>query len=194
MRNLPLALHALPLPTWVAPWLAARPSRIPLERDRARLAIDLACENVRRRTGGPFGAAVFELGSGRLLAAGVNLVRRSRTSVAHAEVLALSLAQQRLGTHDLGSHAPGCELASSAMMCAMCAGAVAWSGVRRVVTSASRADVERLLGFDEGPGHPVRELRRRGIEVRTGVERAASCRALAAYASSGGVLYSPTRR
>src|SRR5262245_11271934 len=43
-----------------------------------RLALALARENVIREGGGPFGAAVFELGTGGLVAAGVNSVVRLR--------------------------------------------------------------------------------------------------------------------
>jgi tRNA(Arg) A34 adenosine deaminase TadA len=102
-------------------------------------------------TGGPFGAAVFEEQSGRLLATGVNLVVAAGCSLLHAEVVALLLAQQRLGRFDLGGEGlPVCELVTSAEPCAMCFGAVLWSGVKSLVCAARREDVERL-GFDEGP-------------------------------------------
>ena len=116
-----------------------------------RLAVSLARENVRRGTGGPFGAAVFEARTGRLVAAGVSLVVPARWSGAHAEIVALALAQRALGTHDLGG--PGMaphELVTSVEPCAMCLGAVAWSGVRRLVCGAREAEA-RAIGFDEGP-------------------------------------------
>src|SRR5947207_4729259 len=46
--------------------------------------------------GGPFGAAVFETASGRLVAAGVNSVTRLQNCVLHAEVVAIMLAQHRV--------------------------------------------------------------------------------------------------
>ena len=86
----------------------------------------------------------------------------------------MSLAQKSLGSFDLGAPGlPACELVTSVEPCAMCAGAVLWSGVRRLVCGASSDDA-RAIGFDEGPKHPdwASELRRRGIEVVEGVLRA----------------------
>jgi tRNA(Arg) A34 adenosine deaminase TadA len=163
--------------------------------ERMRLAIDLAGRNVAAGTGGPFGAAVFEAESGRLLAAGVNLVVAARCSILHAEVVALILAQQYLGHFDLGGEGlPACELVTSAEPCAMCFGAVLWSGVRRLVCAAREEDV-RAVGFDEGP-KPVDwpgELQRRGIAVVRDVCRAEAVTVLKDYALGGGLVYNPRR-
>jgi len=153
--------------------------------------IELSRRNVATGSGGPFAAAVFEVNTGRLLAIGTNLVMASHCSAAHAEVLALSLAQQTLGGHDLGATGlPGCELVSSCEPCAMCIGAVAWSGVRRLVYAAHEADV-RAIGFDEGPKHPdwAGELRRRGVDVAAGPLRTEAAAVLASYRSAGGPIY-----
>ena len=58
------------------------------------------------------------------------------------------------------------ELVSSCEPCAMCLGATLWSGVRRLVTGATKADAE-AIGYDEGPVFPesYAHLERRGIEV-----------------------------
>jgi tRNA(Arg) A34 adenosine deaminase TadA len=163
--------------------------------ERMRLAIDMARRNVAAETGGPFGAAVFEAESGRLLAAGVNLVVVARCSILHAEVVALILAQQHLGRFDLGSEGlPAYELVTSAEPCAMCFGAVLWSGVRRLVCAAREEDV-RAVGFDEGP-KPVDwpgELQRRGIAVVRDVCRAEAVTVLKDYAHGGGLVYNPRR-
>src|SRR5262249_56117985 len=72
------------------------------DADKMALVIRLARENVAHGTGGPFGAAVFEIPSGRLVAAGVNSVTRLQNCVLHAEVVALMLAQQRVRSFTLG--------------------------------------------------------------------------------------------
>src|ERR687898_2864619 len=56
-------------PDWLAE-LAPPDLVIPDPAARVRLAVRLALENVERGTGGPFGAAVFEAATGRLVAAG----------------------------------------------------------------------------------------------------------------------------
>jgi tRNA(Arg) A34 adenosine deaminase TadA len=72
----------------------------------------------------------------------------------------------------------------------MCAGAIPWSGVVRVVTGALDADV-RAIGFDEGakPEAWAEALRERGIEVTEGVQREAAVAVLKGYAALGGTIY-----
>lgn len=152
-----------------------------LELVRANVAAD----------GGPFAAAVFERDSGLLIAAGANRVVPGRCSTAHAEVLALSQAQVKLGTHDLGADGlPAYELVTSAEPCVMCFGAVIWSGVRSLVCAAHSDDVE-AIGFDEGPrpGNWIEELEKRGITVATGLLREAARALLNDYYACNGTIY-----
>ncbi len=156
-----------------------------------RLAIDLARENVRRDTGGPFGAAVFDRDSGRLIAPGVNIVVPACWSGGHAEMVAFALAQQAFRTHDLGGHGmPFCELFSSTEPCAMCLGAAPWSGIRRLVCAAADEDARRV-GFDEGPKPDdwVAGLEQRGIAVRSGVLKNEAVAVLRDYADQGKPIY-----
>ena len=83
-------------------------------------------------------------------------------------------------------------LYSTAEPCAMCLGAIPWSGVNRVVCGARDADV-RAVGFDEGdkPVRWVEKFRRRGIAVTRDVRRAEAVGLLARYAAEGGVQYGP---
>lgn len=161
------------------------------DEDRMRLAIAVARRNVVAATGGPFGAAIFERGSGRIVAVGMNSVVRLGNSVLHAETLAFMAAQASLGSYSLASPgAPVHELFTSCEPCAMCLGATLWSGVKRVVCGAARADVE-ALSFDEGPVFPesYRYLEERGIEFCRGVLRDEAREVLEMYRERGGVIY-----
>jgi tRNA(Arg) A34 adenosine deaminase TadA len=190
---LPLVLPALRLPAWVAPFLRRQPRRFAGAEARMRLAISLAAENARRGTGGPFGAAVFERASGRLVAVGVNRVEPTGQSHAHAELLALALAQRARGTWDLAARGlPAHELVSSSEPCAMCFGAIPWSGVASLVCGARAADAE-AIGFDEGPkpARWVAALEQRGITVVRDVLRSEARARLAAYAAASRTIYVP---
>jgi tRNA(Arg) A34 adenosine deaminase TadA len=158
-----------------------------------QFAIELARRNIEQRTGGPFGAAVFEADSGRLVSVGVNLVEASKCSIAHAEMIAITLAQRAVGHYDLGA-AGDYELATSTEPCAMCLGAIPWSGLRRVVCAAHGEDAA-AIGFDEGakPADWIGELQKRGIEVARGVLRDQARALLRQYARSGGLIYNPSR-
>jgi tRNA(Arg) A34 adenosine deaminase TadA len=159
--------------------------------DRMRLAIALARANVERRTGGPFGAALFERDTGRLVAVGVNGVTRLNNSALHGEMVAFMMAQRRLGSFTLDTpHLPAHELVTSCEPCAMCLGAILWSGVKRVVCGAAREDAARV-GFEEGPVFPesYAYLERHGIAFVRGVLRQEAAAVLERYVREGGAIY-----
>lgn len=183
------------LPPWLEGALPERGRRFVGVADRMELAVELARRNVREGTGGPFAAGVFDRDGGVLIAPGVNVVVQERSSVLHAEIVALMLAQRRLGTHDLSAPgAPDCELVASAEPCAMCYGALPWSGVSRLVCGARSADA-REVGFDEGdkPADWTGALERRGVEVVRDVGREEARSVLRAYADAGGPIYNSRR-
>ena len=191
-----MSLHmycSMELPAWLESWVAAWPEELVTPEQRMRLAIALSAENVRHHTGGPFGAIVVEEHSNRLVGVGVNLVTTLELSIAHAEMVAISLAQSRIGNWNLGSETD-VQLVTSCEPCAMCFGAVPWSGVTSLVWGASREDAERA-GFDEGdkPQDWVKTLENRGIQTRGDVLREEAAAVLARYARREGSIYHPGR-
>ena len=178
---------AISMPEWLREIEAEyRGKRMEGDEEKIRFTIFLASENVRRKTGGPFGAAIFECGTEKLLACGINSVVPAKLSWAHAEMTAFSNAQNMLQTFDL----KGYILASSCEPCAMCLGATPWSGVEELIYGASREAAERV-GFDEGekPLNWHDALRRRGIAVRGPLLAAESEEPFRFYARSGGIIY-----
>ncbi len=178
------------LPEWLQRYVADT-EVIASVQGRMSFVIEAARRNVINRTGGPFAAAVFEKESGKLISLGVNLVTTENLSTLHAEMVALMLAQRALGSYDLGSpDLPEHELVTSTEPCAMCLGAIPWSGVVRVITGATDADA-RAIGFDEGAKMSQwREaLQERRIEVITEIKREAARDVLKTYVENGGHLY-----
>ena len=159
--------------------------------DRMRLSIELARQNVLRGTGGPFGAAIFERSSGVLLSVGVNSVVRLNNSTLHAEMLAIMMAEQRIGRYTLArSPSVSYEIVSSCDPCAMCLGAMLWSGVSRLVSGADRNDAT-ALSFEEGPVFPesYTYLEERGVTISRGVLRHEAAAVLELYRRQGGPIY-----
>lgn len=177
------------LPPWCDAFLAARPASLCSDEQGMALAIELALENVRQASGGPFAALVVDQASGQLVSAGVNLVTRSGLSIAHAEIVALSLAQRRQGDWNLAS-GPPLTLITTCEPCAMCFGAVPWSGVAAMVCGARKQHAEQA-GFDEGdkPGNWQDSLHQRGIDVRMDVLADSAAAIFDAYLASGGEIY-----
>jgi tRNA(Arg) A34 adenosine deaminase TadA len=179
------------LPGWVEEFLAKPETVYADVEERMRLVIELSWLNVDHDTGGPFGAGIFDLSTNRLVAPGVNLVTTANLSTAHAEMVAIMVAQRVVGHFDLGgARQPPYELVASTEPCAQCFGATPWSGVRRLVCGARDEDA-RAIGFDEGPKLPdwAEALEERGISVVKDTCRDEAAAVLRHYAESGGVIY-----
>jgi len=158
------------------------------DKDKMNFVLELANKNVEKKTGGPFAAAVFNGKTNELIAVGLNCVVDNNSSIAHAEVVALTMAQEKLKTYRLADEF---ILVSSAQPCVMCNGAVLWSGVKTLIYGASKEDVEEIVGFDEGPLHPhwIEEFKNRGIKVLGEISHEKSREALQLYKDKQGILY-----
>lgn len=181
---LPLQIH-LTLPPWIGE--VADESRSYLtDEERVGLAIELSRHNVERSHGGPFGAAVFNE-AGRLISVGVNRVVPQTCSVAHAEMMAYMIAQQRLAAFRLNEQGGRYILATSSQPCCQCYGATIWAGIDALLIGARSEDVEELTEFDEGPLPTdwIGELERRNIAVRRDILRAQARDVLSAYGATG---------
>jgi len=179
------------LPSWLQKYLIDVPEFFVTREERMRFAIGLSRKNIEYGTGGPFAAAVFDDNNGKLIAVGVNLVTSAGLSIAHAEMIALMQAQLILGCFDLGGTGmPRCELVTTTAPCAMCLGAIPWSGIRSLVCGARDEDA-RIFGFDEGSKRTdwISELEIRGINVVCDVLQDEAAAVIKDYNSKGGVLY-----
>ena len=105
-------------------------------------AIQLSIDNVRSGQGGPFGSAVVKAGA--IIAEGVNQVILTNDPTAHAEILAIRQACQKLGLFELKD----CELYTSCEPCPMCLGAIYWARLARVYFGNTAADAAEI-GFDD---------------------------------------------
>lgn len=172
-------------------------SELSSEISRMQFVLQLASWNVANKTGGPFAAAIFESDTGELVSIGVNRVVPSHCSIAHAEAVAIALAQQKLQSHDLADAGGKYELFASGQPCVQCFGMTWWSGVTRLVIGARSSDIERLTSFREGPlpDNWQSLLADRDplppIEVVQDVCRTEACEVLANYTKAGGDNYSP---
>ncbi|MBE6196039.1 MAG: nucleoside deaminase [Rikenellaceae bacterium] len=100
----------------------------------------------------PIGAVV--VAGDRVIGRGHNLVESLSDATAHAEMQALTAAASTLG----GKYLKECTLYVTVEPCVMCAGAIAWSQVGRVVWGAD--DPKRgHRCYSERIFHPKTELR-----------------------------------
>jgi guanine deaminase len=132
-------------------------------------AIALATANVTSGQGGPFGAVVVK--NGQALSACSNQVTATRDPTAHAEVLAIRMACNKLNDFQL----TGCVLYTSCEPCPMCLGAIYWARLDRVYFASTRNDAA-AAGFDDSFIYeelPLAPPKRRIAMLQLAVENAA---------------------
>ena len=78
----------------------------------------------------PVGAVIVR--EGRIIASGYNRTETDGDPTAHAEMIAIRQAAEKLG----GWRLPGCTLYVTLEPCSMCAGAIVWSRIERLVIGA----------------------------------------------------------
>lgn len=184
-----LKLKSIILPEWVAEEVYLG-QEVESEVARMEIAIRISFRQVIEGTGGPFGAIVCELDTGRVIGVGVNQVTNSQWSGAHAEFIAWTMAQETISSYDLGRD-NSVGLYSSAQPCVSCWGGMFWTGVSRLVYAATKHDVEQYAGFDEGPlpADWDMALAARGVSVQGEVLRHEAVKALQEYGRLGGECY-----
>ena len=121
-----------------------------------RRAIELAQKGVDAGTGGPFGAVVVR--DGTIIGEGCNRVTSTNDPTAHAEIVAIREACEKLNSFQLED----CTIYTSCEPCPMCLGAIYWARPKRMFFACTREDAARI-GFDD---HMIYEEIERPIEAR----------------------------
>jgi tRNA(Arg) A34 adenosine deaminase TadA len=105
-------------------------------------AIELSRQGMESGHGGPFGCVIV-LGDD-IIGEGSNEVTSSNDPTAHAEVVAIRAACEKLGTYQLND----CEVYTSCEPCPMCLGAIYWARPKRVVYANTRQEAA-AIDFDD---------------------------------------------
>ena len=103
-------------------------------------AIALSNKNLKTNDGGPFGACVVK--DGKIIGKGSNNVIKNNDPTAHAEIMAIRDACQKIKSYDL----TGCELYTSCYPCPMCLSAIIWANIKKVYYGNTKEDAENI-GF-----------------------------------------------
>lgn len=105
-------------------------------------AIALAKKGMDSNRGGPFGAVIVK--DGEIIGEGSNQVTSTNDPTAHAEIVAIRMACQKLGTFQLD----GCIMYTSCEPCPMCLGAIYWARPAALYYACTRMDAA-AIGFDD---------------------------------------------
>lgn len=140
---------------------------------------------------GPFLAAIIDE-NGKIIAKTANSVVAEGCSNNHAEMNAIKMAQNNLGTYDLSKY--NLSLYVTSEPCMMCLGGIMWSGIKAVYYGVPSKRVEEITGFDEGfKPNWFEEFKRRGITVYGNIEVEAGEKVLYDYVKTGKTVYQPER-
>lgn len=107
-----------------------------------REAIRASMAKMHANEGGPFGAVIVR--KDRIVGRGWNRVTAANDPTAHAEIVAIRDACQRLARFELED----CDLYTSCEPCPMCLAAIYWSRIKRVYYANTRRDAAKI-DFDD---------------------------------------------
>jgi tRNA(Arg) A34 adenosine deaminase TadA len=111
------------------------------ETERYLLATIELARQARANGNHPFGALLLDA-DGNVVLEAENTVLTSRDCTGHAETNLMRIASERFDPEFLSR----CTLYTSTEPCAMCAGAIYWGNVRRVVFALSQEEIRRITG------------------------------------------------
>lgn len=105
-------------------------------------AIELSQMGMQQGAGGPFGCVIVR--GNDIVGEGFNQVTSSNDPTAHAEVVAIRMACQKLESFQLTD----CDVFTSCEPCPMCMGAIYWARPKAVYFANNRIDAA-AAGFDD---------------------------------------------
>src|SRR5690606_25588778 len=105
-------------------------------------AIEHSEKGMYLHAGGPFGAVIAK--NGEIIAEGFNQVTSSNDPTAHAEVVEIRKACEKLGSFQLDD----CIIYTSCEPCPMCLGAIYWARPKAVYYACTKEDAA-AIGFDD---------------------------------------------
>jgi len=105
-------------------------------------AIEWSRKGMSESSGGPFGCVIVK--NGEVIAGGCNMVLITNDPTAHAEIVAIRQACQKLNSFQLLD----CDIYASCEPCPMCLGAIYWARPNRVIYANSRFEAA-AIEFDD---------------------------------------------
>jgi tRNA(Arg) A34 adenosine deaminase TadA len=112
-------------------------------------AIALSRQGMENGQGGPFGCVIVR--NSEIVGEGINRVTSSNDPTAHAEVVAIRNACNKLGSFQL----EGCDIYTSCEPCPMCLGAIYWARPRRVIFANTREEAASIEFDDDFIYHEI---------------------------------------
>ncbi len=113
-----------------------------MKKEFMNAAIEISNDNLLNNLGGPFGAVIIR--DNKIIGSGGNRVTSTNDPTAHAEIVAIRDACQKINSFSL----EGAEIYTSCEPCPMCLSAIYWARISKIYYANARKDAESI-GFDD---------------------------------------------
>lgn len=147
------------------------------------MALECAKKGIEEKKGGPFGAVIVDV-NGKIISSGSNEVLKRNDPTAHAEVVAIRSACEKLNTYNLSE----CTLYTTCEPCPMCLSAIIWANIKKVYYGCTKADAEEI-GFRDSIIYNYLKEKDESIIKLKQIDREECIRVFEKYKKDNGVIY-----
>ena len=149
--------------------------------------MEIANENakkaIEKKQGGPFGAVIIDK-NGNIISNGNNKVLLNHDPTAHAEIVAIRNACEKLGTYDLN----GCVLYTSCEPCPMCLSAAIWANIKKIYYGCTKEDANSI-GFRDDIIYDFLKGENKSLVDLENIDRDECIKVFEKYNKENGVIY-----
>ena len=133
--------------------------------------------------GGPFGAVIVNK-NGEIISKANNKVIINNDPTAHAEIVAIRQACEKLNTYDLSN----CVLYTSCEPCPMCLSAIIWSNIKEVYYGCTKEDAGNI-GFRDDIIYKYLKGENKDLINLKQLDREECIKAFEEYSKNNGTIY-----
>lgn len=147
------------------------------------IANENAKKGIEKKQGGPFGAVIVDK-EGNIISNGNNKVLLNNDPTAHAEIVAIRNACEKLGTYDLN----GCVLYTSCEPCPMCLSAAIWANIKKIYYGCTKEDANSI-GFRDDIIYDFLKGENKSLVDLENIDRDECIKVFEKYNKENGVIY-----
>ena len=147
------------------------------------LAKQNAEEGISKGEGGPFGSVIIDK-EGNVISNGNNQVIKNNDPTAHAEIVAIREACEKLHTYNLSDYI----LYTSCEPCPMCLSAIIWANIKEVYYGCTKEDAGEI-GFRDDMIYDYLKGNNSNLIDLKKMDRDECLEVFKKYKETGGVIY-----
>ena len=147
------------------------------------IAKNKSISGFNNKEGGPFGAVIID-NEGNIIVEGNNQVLCKNDPTAHAEIVTIRKACEKLKTYDLSDYI----LYTSCEPCPMCLSAIIWSNIKKVYFGCTKKDAGEI-GFRDDMIYEYLKGNNKDLIQLEEMDREECLKTFEEYKKQNGVIY-----